>query len=132
MTQSPCEWRLFAKSCNAGNSKCATTFLVPVSECVFRKAFEEAASALQVSAWGFRPYSLRRGGATMHWRKNPNMDVIRHMGRWSSERTARLYIQDGLARLAEMHFQVSKPLAVVKAPRFATLGDVDDGDIQVL
>ena len=86
-----------------------TTFLVPVSEFLFRKAFDEALSALQVSAWGFRPYSLRRGGATMYWRKNPNMDAIRHLGRWSSDRTARLYIQDGLARLAEMHFQISKP-----------------------
>ena len=44
----------------------------------------------------------------MYWRRHPNFDAVRHMGRWSSERTARLYIQDGLARLAEMSFEVSE------------------------
>ena len=78
--------------------------LVNVSEYRFRKAFDEALTALGLKAWGFRPYSLRCGGATMYWRKNPNMDAIRLLGRWSSDRTARIYIQDGMSRLAEMQF----------------------------
>ena len=83
--------------------------LVEMSEYQFRKSFDEALATLKLTSWGFRPYSLRRGGATMYWRKNPNMDSIRLMGRWASEKTARIYIQDGMSRLAEMQFSVAAP-----------------------
>ena len=83
--------------------------LVNVSEYQFRKSFDEALACLGLKHLGFRPYSLRRGGATMYWRKHPNMDAIRLMGRWASDKSARVYIQDGMSRLAEMQFSVTQP-----------------------
>lgn len=85
------------------------TPLVTVSDYLFRKSFDQGLHALGLSTGGFRPYSLRRGGATMYFTKNPSMDWLRLMGRWSSDRTVRVYVNDGLARLAEMHYDVSKP-----------------------
>ena len=78
------------------------TPLVPMSDYLFRKAFDQGLEALGLSSGGFRPYSLRRGGATTYFTKHPSMDWLRLMGRWSSDRTVRVYVNDGLARLAEM------------------------------
>ena len=83
--------------------------LVPVSDYHFRKAFDSSLTALRMQSWGFRPYSLRRGGATMYFAKNPQMDWLRLMGRWSSDRTVRVYVNDGLAQLAEMRYDIRKP-----------------------
>ena len=85
------------------------TPLVAVSSYLFRKAFDQGLEALGLSIGGFRPYSLRRGGATMYFTKNPSVDWLRVAGRWSSDRTVRMYVNDGLARLAEMQYDVSKP-----------------------
>ena len=40
--------------------------LVPFSDYLFRKSFDTALDKLSMKSWGFRPYSLRRGGATMY------------------------------------------------------------------
>ena len=45
----------------------------------------------------------------MYFAKNPQMDWLRLMGRWSSDRTVRVYVNDGLAQLAEMRYDIRKP-----------------------
>ena len=46
---------------------------------------------------GFRPYSLRRGGATAFYRATCNMAATIERGRWATIRVARIYINDGLS-----------------------------------
>ena len=69
-------------------------FLVPASPYLFRKLFREGLLALGLEQGNFRPYSLRRGGATMYFRKNSSFDFVRQLGRWNSDRTARIYLND--------------------------------------
>ena len=82
--------------------------LIAMSDYLFRKVFDEALRALSMESWGFRPYGLGRGGATMYFSKNPRLDYLRLLGRWSSDKTVRVYINDGLAQLAQMEFNVHK------------------------
>ena len=61
----------------------------------FRQRFREYCSLFHVKDLGFRPYSLRRGGATDLFQRSFSYDLA--LGH--SIRAAKLYIQDGLARL---------------------------------
>ena len=79
----------------------ASAFLCP-SPCKWRSAFSHIVSQLQLSDWQFRPYSLRRGGATMWFQRHSSFDKLLVQGRWSAARTARIYLNDSLATLAEM------------------------------
>ena len=45
----------------------------------------------------------------MWFRKKASLDYVKLMGRWASDRTVRLYINDGLAQLASMHYEIHKP-----------------------
>ena len=60
--------------------------LCPASH-VWRELFNSTLEALNFQQFGFRPYSLRRGGV---------------QGRWASQKTARIYINEGLALLADL------------------------------
>ena len=73
---------------------------------VFRKLFSDLIQVLQLNGFGFKPYPLRRGGATHHYRTFAEINATSVRGRWSDIRTARIYITDGLARLQEL--QVDK------------------------
>eukprot|EP00435_Cladocopium_sp_Y103_P065397 s327_g27.t1 len=64
---------------------------------VWRKQFASALSALSLDPWEFRPYSLRRGGATFWFGKHGSLDKILLQGRWMAARTARTYLNEGLA-----------------------------------
>ena len=68
----------------------------------WRKKFQDYLEALHLEGWEFRPYSLRRGGATFWWGKHGSLDKLLISGRWTAIKTARLYINEGVATLAEM------------------------------
>ena len=51
---------------------------------------------------GFQWYSLRRGGATQMFRSSNNLPHVGVVGRWNCQKTARIYITDALAQLAEI------------------------------
>ena len=70
------------------------------SEPAFRDDFRTLVSAAQLPAAGWRPYSLRRGGATSHFLEYGSLDRTAVRGRWQSTRTARIYIDEGVATLA--------------------------------
>ena len=75
----------------------------------WRGLFNQALTSLKLEAFGFRPYSLRRGGATWWFGRHHSLDKILIQGRWSAPKTARLYINEGLATLAEMKLPQSHP-----------------------
>ena len=96
----------------------------------WRQLFNQALEALGISDFKFRPYSLRRGGATFFFAKRQNLDRILLQGRWHTQKSARIYINEGLSVLSEMkippHDSKLKPfLTVYKSfllrPIFPTL-----------
>ena len=83
-------------------SKVASERLVPSSAAHFRRVFAEAVSTAGLSAQRFKPYSLRRGGATYHFKKFKSLDRTMEVGRWSELKTARVYINTALLELTSM------------------------------
>ena len=63
---------------------------------------ENLNQVLGLNKFGFKPYSLLRGGATHHYRTFADVNATSVRGRWSNLRTARIYITDGLAKLQEL------------------------------
>ena len=74
----------------------------------WRKSFSDALEALEFTSFQFRPYSLRRGGATFLFRQQGSLDKLLIHGRWQSTKSARLYINEGLAVLAELQLKWSR------------------------
>ena len=64
--------------------------------------FTKANEALRLNDLHFRPYSLRRGGATFWFNQHGSFDRLLVQGRWAAARTARVYLNDGLAQLADL------------------------------
>ena len=71
----------------------------------WRTLFARGLQALKLESFEFRPYSMRRGGATWYFGKFGSLDRVMIMGRWQAARTARLYLNESLATLAEMKLQ---------------------------
>ena len=69
---------------------------------LWRQKFSKTLEALSFGQWDFRPYSLRRGGATHQFRAHGAFDKLMQQGRWQSLKTARVYINEGLSVLAEL------------------------------
>ena len=84
---------------------------------VWRSEFSNCLQAIGVERWDFRPYSLRRGGATFYFTKTGSLDRILLMGRWTAIKTAKIYLNSGLALLAELQIppQTLKPFVRVFA-----------------
>jgi len=68
----------------------------------FHRVFRFYLQQLHFTNGGYKPYSLRRGGATYWFKKCGNMTGTCERGRWSSARTARIYINDGLLELLDI------------------------------
>jgi integrase len=84
--------------------------LFPTGSGQFRNLFHSVIQKLHLQHWGFKPYSLRRGGATDHFRKFGSLSSTVVKGRWSSAKMARIYLNDGLATLASFSFPQQQPL----------------------
>lgn len=67
----------------------------------FRKQFKQATKFFQFAPV-FRPYSLRRGGATAHFRRYGQMERTLIRGRWTTNQAAKQYIQEGLSVLTQL------------------------------
>ena len=68
----------------------------------FRSLFAKILEELQVNHLSFRPYSLRRGGATWEMQSHGLMEKTLIRGRWKNSNIARIYIQDGLSLLPRL------------------------------
>ena len=87
----------------------STTTPVAHSPAHWRGLFSECLVALGLEHFQFRPYSLRRGGATWWFTKHQNLDRILVQGRWLAHKTARIYINEGLAMLAQTTIDFNHP-----------------------
>lgn len=70
----------------------------------FRVSFKRHLARFDLLKHAFRPYSLRRGGATHLFQVTGSMETALLRGRWGSSRVARIYISDGLSYLPGLTF----------------------------
>lgn len=73
----------------------------------FRQQFKRLMHVFSLDEHGFRPYSLRRGGATDLFQRTNSMEAALLRGRWESSRVARIYIADGLSHLPSLKMNPS-------------------------
>ena len=88
-------WCLDTEACNE---------LIPVSQTSFRRHFSRLLCDLSLHDFGFKPYSLRRGGATFHYNRHASWPQLCLLGRWMSEKTCRVYVHAAMAALADSRF----------------------------
>lgn len=85
--------------------------LFPYSASVVRRELKGACASLGLSPL-YVPHSLRHGGATRYrHHKGWSVESVAHRGRWASCKSARIYIQAGVAMLLAM--KVSRSLHLV-------------------
>lgn len=80
----------------------------------FRALFRKAIEALKIQQLGFRPYSLRRGGATYEMQSHGLMERTLIRGRWRNSNIARIYICDGLALLPSLSMTLESKFLVAR------------------
>ena len=100
---------------------------------MFRSAFRQLLSFFKVEHL-FRPYSMRRGGATEDFRQHGLMEKTLLRGRWGTTTAARQYVQEGLSaltaiRIEQQRFSLLQRYAVFY---FGDLTNVrsDPGDVE--
>ena len=96
----------------------------------WRCLFNTCLQGIGIESVGFRPYSLRRGGATWWFAKHHSLDKLLIDGRWQAAKTARIYINEGLSVLTQINLPKNDPRlrpywcigdAFLTKPTFATL-----------
>ena len=82
---------------------------------VWRDLFSKCLEGLRIDDWGFRPYSLRRGGATSLFVKVGSLDRVLLTGRWTAVKTAKIYLNSGPAMLADIQIpsRLLKPFHLI-------------------
>ena len=65
----------------------------------FRTRFRSLCQKFGLENHHFRPYSLRRGGATLLFQVSGSMELVLTKGRWQSSKVAKMYISDALSYL---------------------------------
>ena len=77
-------------------------FLVGCSPAVFRAKFARLVHEAGLPKCNWKPYSLRRSGATTDFLHHGQLDRTMVRGRWASAKTARLYIDDAVSMQAQL------------------------------
>ena len=70
----------------------------------FRNVFAHHIKRFNLEIHRFRPYSLRRGGATALFQSTGSMESALLKGRWASTKVAKIYLADGLSFLPGLRF----------------------------
>jgi hypothetical protein len=69
---------------------------------VFRREFASLLEPLAISKqFAFKPYSLRRGGATFLFGECGSFSIVAARGRWANVPTARIYVDEAVAAQCE-------------------------------
>ena len=76
--------------------------LLSCAQGAWRKQLIQLVAALDLTFLHIRGYSLRRGGATTHFRIHNSFDSTVERGRWASLSTARQYLEDAAAQTATL------------------------------
>ena len=66
----------------------------------FRRVWYICIENAGLPAMEWRPYSLRRGGATEDFLYHHSFDRTADRGRWSSVKTARIYINEAMSEMS--------------------------------
>jgi len=90
----------------AGEGKGQHERIMGMSGPAFRNVFAILAKELGLAAEGYRPYSLRRGGATHWFQQTGSLDKTPVRGRWSSTKTARIYIDEATRELRRLKLEL--------------------------
>ena len=93
--------RLIIEAYLAGLDNAPEVFLWKASPQAFRKRFLELLKFFSIGHL-FRPYSLRRGGATEDFRQHGLMERTLLKGRWGTSTAARHYVQEGFSVLTSL------------------------------
>ena len=70
----------------------------------FRICVDALIEELSLASHGFKPYSLRRHGATHFFRETGSLDMTADRGRWRDTRTARIYVNTDLSAVLDHTF----------------------------
>lgn len=84
------------------------------SGAAFRNLFNQLLQHLEVAHLSFKPYSMRRGGATLEMQSHGQMERTLIRGRWKNSNVARIYISDGLSRLPSLSMSLQAKVLVAK------------------
>ena len=82
--------------------------LVGMTPGAFRAGFAADIRALGLRDTEYKPYSLRRGGATHRFKAGDAMAAVAEAGRWAHLSTCRIYVNDAVAELT----QITLPKAI--------------------
>ena len=94
-------------------------FVLGLTAANYRTVFAAAAAAIGLPST-FKPYSLRRGGATWHFRTQGSISMTMEIGRWKNQHTARTYVNTALMELTEMSF-MDTPLVAEACGYFSAI-----------
>lgn len=115
------------------HKKSPPELLVPSSAAKFRLLWHKAVNFFLLGDYFIQPYSLRRGGATSAFRAGAPFDTLLVRGRWTHQRTARIYLDEALQQSSMLSFSSSSKSRLAWARqafplhRFARLGRVEGG-----
>jgi hypothetical protein len=70
----------------------------------YRRMFTDKLQTFGAGNLNFKTHSLRRGGTTFEFKSHGSYDIICQRGRWTSSRTARLYITEAAELHTRIHF----------------------------
>ena len=84
----------------------------------FMDTWHEIAAHLKLPPGLFKPYSLRRGGATSAYKNGCPLDTLVSKGRWQHLHTARIYLDTGLQALTSLTLPAASHPCLQAAIRF--------------
>ena len=79
----------------------------------FREWWRASMQTFDLDADVWRPYGLRRGGATHHFRLFGQLETTIFKGRWGSSITARTYIVEAMSVLARSQLDIASKLLAI-------------------
>lgn len=92
-------------------------YLIGLSAQRFRTLWHRAVGFFLLNDFYIQPYSLRRGGATSAFRRGSSFEQLLLRGRWTHQRTARLYLDEALQQSSQLSFSHSSQLRLAWARR---------------
>ena len=123
LTEATPLWALRELCKTPGRSR--DSFLWGESRRAFMSLWHDITNHLGLGDCNYKPYSLRRGGASSAYRLGATLDELVSKGRWQHVHTARIYLDTGLQALATLTLpDSSKPLVARAAQYFATVSQI--------
>ena len=96
--------------------------LCPEGMANFRATFKTLLTHMNMGHLPYKPYSLRRGGATHDFITNNSYHTLMSKGRWMNLRAAKIYVDEARLLLSNRSFNPALDKALTKqAQRFDAL-----------